>query len=132
MGVQVPCVKQIKNPIALARRVLDYGEHVLLVGDRALAFAQFCEMKTYPEDYFITEARIQQSMESNVDDTIERGPYPKHFFMGLSWYHTEIGKGISFTKMKADDKPEHISLGDLAINHIRFRILEELIPGDRP
>jgi transglutaminase-like putative cysteine protease len=70
-------------------------------------------------------------MESNVDDTIERGPYPERFFMGLSWYHTEIGKGISFTKMKADDKPEHISLGDLAINHIRFRVLEELVPGDR-
>jgi transglutaminase-like putative cysteine protease len=68
-------------------------------------------------------------MESNVDDTVDRGPYPERFFMGLSWYHTEIGKGIPFTKMKADDKPEHISLGDLAINHIRFRILEELVPG---
>ncbi len=67
-------------------------------------------------------------MESNVDDTIERGPYPQRFFMGLSWYHTEIGKGISFTKMKADNKPENFSLGDLAINHIRFRILAELIP----
>ncbi len=67
-------------------------------------------------------------MESNVDDTIDRGPYPQRFFMGLSWYHTEIGKGISFSKMKADDKPEHFSLSDLAINHIRFRILDELIP----
>ncbi len=68
-------------------------------------------------------------MESNVDDTIERGPYPQRFFMGLSWYHTEIGKGISFTKMTADTKPENFSLGDLAINHIRFRILDELIPN---
>jgi transglutaminase-like putative cysteine protease len=68
-------------------------------------------------------------MESNVDDTIERGPYPERFFMGLAWYHTEIGKGISFTKMTADVKPENFSLGDLAINHIRFRILDELIPG---
>ncbi len=67
-------------------------------------------------------------MESNVDDTIERGPYPQRFFMGLSWYHTEIGKGISFSKMNADNKPENFSLSDLAINHIRFRILDELIP----
>ncbi len=67
-------------------------------------------------------------MESNVDDTIERGPYPERFFMGLSWFHTEIGKGISFTKMTADEKPENFSLGDLAINHIRFRILDELVP----
>jgi transglutaminase-like putative cysteine protease len=72
-------------------------------------------------------------MESNVDDIIDRGPYPERFFMGLAWYHTEIGKGISFEKMKAADKPEHLSMGDLAINHIRFRILDELIPnlGDR-
>jgi transglutaminase-like putative cysteine protease len=67
-------------------------------------------------------------MESSVDDTVERGPYPKRFFMGLAWYHTEIGKGISFEKMIAPDKPAHVSMGDLAINHIRFRILEELIP----
>ncbi|WP_373541214.1 transglutaminase domain-containing protein [Chamaesiphon sp.] len=67
-------------------------------------------------------------MESNMDDTIERGPYPTRFFMGLAWYHTEIGKGISFEKMKAADKPEHLSMGDLAINHIRFRILAELNP----
>lgn len=67
-------------------------------------------------------------MESSVDDTVERGPYPERFFMGLAWYHTEIGKGISFEKMKASDKPKHVTMGDLAINHIRFRILEELIP----
>jgi Transglutaminase-like superfamily len=68
-------------------------------------------------------------MESNMDDTIERGPYPQRFFMGLAWYHTEIGKGISFEKMKALDKPEHLAMGDLAINHICFRILDELIPS---
>jgi hypothetical protein len=49
--------------------------------------------------------------------------------MGLAWYHTELGKGIKFAKMTADDKPETLSMSDLAINHIRFRILEELIPG---
>ncbi|MGB7412674.1 MAG: transglutaminase domain-containing protein, partial [Thermosynechococcaceae cyanobacterium] len=27
-------------------------------------------------------------MESNVDDVVERGPYPERFFMGLAWYHT--------------------------------------------
>jgi transglutaminase-like putative cysteine protease len=67
-------------------------------------------------------------MESNVDDVIERGPYPERFFMGLAWFHTEIGKGISFEKMRAADLPESVRLGDLAINHIRFRILEELVP----
>jgi transglutaminase-like putative cysteine protease len=67
-------------------------------------------------------------MESNVDDVIDRGPYPTRYFMGLAWYHTEIGKGISFEKMKAVDRPEGVTLGDLAINHIRFQVLDELIP----
>jgi L-asparaginase / beta-aspartyl-peptidase len=53
-------VRKIKNPIALARQVLEFGEHVLLIGDGALEFADFCEMETYPAEYFITEARIQQ------------------------------------------------------------------------
>jgi transglutaminase-like putative cysteine protease len=68
-------------------------------------------------------------MESNVDDVKERGPYPERFFMGLAWYHTELGKGIKFEKMTADNLPEDFSLGDLAVNHIRFRILDELLPA---
>ncbi|MEB3355201.1 MAG: transglutaminase family protein [Synechococcales bacterium] len=67
-------------------------------------------------------------MESNVDDVIERGPYPTRFFMGLAWYHAEISRGGTFEKLKADNLPEHIKLGDLAINHIRFTILAELMP----
>ncbi|MGB8701114.1 MAG: isoaspartyl peptidase/L-asparaginase, partial [Thermosynechococcaceae cyanobacterium] len=62
----VACIKQIKNPIALARRVLEQGDHVLLVGDGALAFAQFCQMDLYPDDYFVTTARIQQLAEAQA------------------------------------------------------------------
>ena len=59
-------IRQIKNPIALARMVLNRGEHVLLMGDGALEFARFCEVETYPEDYFITESRIKQLAEVQV------------------------------------------------------------------
>ena len=67
-------------------------------------------------------------MESNVDDVIDRGPYPTRIIMGLAWYHTEIGKGVPFEKMKADNKPEDLSVSDLAINHLKFTILAELAP----
>ena len=70
-------------------------------------------------------------MESNPDDTVEGGPYPTRFFMGLAWYHMEMGKGISFENIKSEGMPvdkEKISIGELAINHVRFRILEELVP----
>lgn len=68
-------------------------------------------------------------MESNPDDVGDGGPYPTRFFMGLSWYHIEIGKGITFetvTSQGARLTKEDIPIGDLAINHIRFTILKEL------
>lgn len=63
-------------------------------------------------------------MESNPDDVVERGPYPTRFFMGLPWYHVEMGKGIRFETTNYRD--QGVRLGDLALNHIRFRILGEL------
>ncbi|MCU0569023.1 MAG: transglutaminase [Oculatellaceae cyanobacterium Prado106] len=67
-------------------------------------------------------------MESNVDDVVENGPYPTRFFMGLPWYHAEMSKGVSFEKIAAPDLPEGVSIGDLALNHVRFTILGELLP----
>ncbi|MEA5502975.1 transglutaminase family protein [Halotia wernerae UHCC 0503] len=70
-------------------------------------------------------------MESNPDDVGNDGPYPTRFFMGLCWYHIEIGKGIPFETLSSQGTrltKEDIPLGDLAINHIRFMILKELPP----
>ncbi len=67
-------------------------------------------------------------MESNPDDVAERGPYPTRFFMGLPWNHVELGKGIRFETTNM--REQGIRLGELAINHVRFTILEELaVPG---
>ena len=74
-------------------------------------------------------------MESNPDDVVDGGPYPKRFFMGLSWYHAEIGKGITFETLTSEGLPvakEKASIGDLAINHVRFTILQELQPNKVP
>jgi transglutaminase-like putative cysteine protease len=70
-------------------------------------------------------------MESNPDDIIEGGPYPTRFFMGLAWYHAEMAKGVPFEKLYSEGQPipkEQVSIGSLAINHVRFIILEELAP----
>ncbi len=60
-------------------------------------------------------------MESNPDDTGAR-PYPTRWFMGLPWYHVEIGKGITFETIR----PQPFSIVELALNHVRFKILREL------
>ena len=71
-------------------------------------------------------------MESNPDDLFEGGPYPTRFFMGLAWYHAEMAKDTSFeviTSKRVKIEKETVSIGELALNHIRFVILEELQPG---
>jgi hypothetical protein len=70
-------------------------------------------------------------MESNPDDLGYESAHPTRFFMGLCWYHIEIGKGISFESLISKGvklKKEEVAIGDLAINHIRFTILDELPP----
>jgi transglutaminase-like putative cysteine protease len=66
-------------------------------------------------------------MESNPDD-IGTGPYPTRFFMGLPWYHAEIAKGIPFQRLTTPNGKVDVSIGELAINHVRFTILGELAP----
>lgn len=70
-------------------------------------------------------------MESNPDDIHEGGPYPTRFFMGLAWYHAEMAKNVPFETITQNGQSidkTRLSIGDLALNHVRFTILEELIP----
>ncbi len=70
-------------------------------------------------------------MESNVDDVMEGGPYPTRFFMGLPWYHVEMAKGVPFERIKKAEQDLEVKIGELAINHVRFKILAELPPVGR-
>ncbi|OKH22315.1 transglutaminase [Hydrococcus rivularis NIES-593] len=72
-------------------------------------------------------------MESNPDDMVEGGPYPTRFFMGLAWYHAEMAKGIPFETLTSEGvlvPKEKVSIGELAINHVQFTLLEELEPEE--
>lgn len=50
-------VRRVKNPVALARLVLDRSAHVMLAGAGAEAFAEEQGMTFVPEEYFFTERR---------------------------------------------------------------------------
>lgn len=52
-------VTNIKNPISLARAVLDHSEHVMLSGKGAEDFALSRGMDTISADWFYTESRYQ-------------------------------------------------------------------------
>jgi beta-aspartyl-peptidase (threonine type) len=53
----VACVRGIRNPIALARRVLDDARHVLLAGEGAERFARENGVASAAEAWLVTEER---------------------------------------------------------------------------
>ncbi len=53
----VAAVRGVKNPILLARRVMEASPHVLLAGEGAEQFAREQGLELVPEDYFFTQRR---------------------------------------------------------------------------
>ena len=62
----VAAIGNIANPIQLARLIMDGSEHVLLIGEGALHFAQHCGLKLTPDHYFFTRDRIKQLEEARL------------------------------------------------------------------
>lgn len=60
----VAFVKNIRNPIRLARLVMEKTEHVLLAGEGANQFAEQLGIETEPDEYFFTEHRWLQLQEA--------------------------------------------------------------------
>ncbi|MGB5338110.1 MAG: isoaspartyl peptidase/L-asparaginase family protein [Gammaproteobacteria bacterium] len=56
----VAAIENIANPVQLARLVMTESEHVLLIGEGALRFADHCGMPRTPEIYFLTPERVEQ------------------------------------------------------------------------
>jgi len=57
-------ISNIANPIQLARLVMDGSEHILLIGEGAMRFAEHCGMPHTPDHYFITPERVAQLDEA--------------------------------------------------------------------
>lgn len=60
----VAFVRNIRNPIALARLVMEKTEHVLLAGEGANQFAEQLEIHAEPDEYFFTEHRWLQLQDA--------------------------------------------------------------------
>ena len=60
---------QIKNPVELAKAVMQRSEHVMLAGSGAEEFAQSVGFEFVPQSYFYTEARWNQLQRIRGGDT---------------------------------------------------------------
>jgi beta-aspartyl-peptidase (threonine type) len=56
----VACVRGVRNPIVLARRVLDDGRHVLLAGEGAERFARESGIELAPRAWLVTRERERE------------------------------------------------------------------------
>lgn len=60
----VAAVKNIKNPVVLARAIMEKSEHVMMNGVGAFNFAQENNIEIVPDDYFFTQHRFDQWLEA--------------------------------------------------------------------
>lgn len=74
-------VKDIKNPIRLARTVMEKSEHVLLTGSGASQFAVQQGFKLVPNSYFVTDRR-QKELQELLNKEREAGINDKHGTVG--------------------------------------------------
>lgn len=67
----VAAVQGIKNPISLARAVLEKTEHVLLIGQGAEEFAKTQGFDFFDDDYFFDEFRFNQWKQAQAESKIQ-------------------------------------------------------------
>ncbi|GLQ95886.1 isoaspartyl peptidase/L-asparaginase family protein [Dyella mobilis] len=76
-------VHRVKNPILLARAVMEHSSHVMLVGDGAEEFAKEQGITLVDPSYFRTEERWQQLQKALKEDAQKQPPADvetaKHF-----------------------------------------------------
>ena len=66
----VAAVRHIRNPIELARLVLDESPHVMLIGEGAEKWAVSQDIELVPTEYFYTEERWKQLERARSKDQI--------------------------------------------------------------
>ncbi len=67
----IASVQNVKNPISLARRVMDHSSHVLISGNGAFEFAHKQKVELEDDEYFFDELRYQQWKEMEGTDNYQ-------------------------------------------------------------
>ena len=69
-------LRHVKNPIRLARAVMEHSPHVMMVGEGAESFAQTQGVELVPESYFRTEERWQDLQRALEEEKKKAAPSP--------------------------------------------------------
>lgn len=74
-----------RNPVLLARAVLERSPHVLLAGEGAMALAREMGLAFEPESYFFTQERwdsLQQTLAQEASGALDSDPSRRHGTVG--------------------------------------------------
>jgi beta-aspartyl-peptidase (threonine type) len=84
-------VKHIKNPISLARLVMEKSPHVMMDGDGAEAFAKQNGIELVDQKYFFTEERWQQLQKEKDQQKKAGGAGGNKFIISDQGRHGTVG-----------------------------------------
>ncbi len=79
MAGAVSGIQQIKNPISLARLIMEKTDHVFLAGKGAMDFAERMNCAQEPDSYFFTQQRFDQLNEIRESDKMQLDHSDKKF-----------------------------------------------------
>jgi len=71
MAGAVGGVTTVKNPILLARAIMERSDHVMMVGKGAEAFAATCDLEIVDPSYFYTEKRWKSLQDILKQDSVK-------------------------------------------------------------
>ena len=71
MAGAVAGVKNVKNPITLAKSVMQHSNHVFMAGQGAEIFAKQLNIEMAPNEYFFEQMRYDQLIQAKSNDRIE-------------------------------------------------------------
>ncbi len=67
----VAAVSNIKNPVQLAKMIMEHTEHVMLVGEGAEALGKKLNIQFEPDTYFYSEQRYEQLQQALREDRVQ-------------------------------------------------------------
>jgi len=98
----VATLKTVKNPISLARLVMEKSPHVMMIGEGAQKFARENGVETVPQSYFFTQRRFD-ALKRIQEEEKKKAEAEK------------AGKKVSLVESKKDEN-RHGTVGAVALD----------------
>ncbi len=107
----VAFVKNVKNPVKLARLVMEKTEHILLAGQGANEFAEQMKVEFENDEYFFTDFRYEQFLKAKAANKVQ-----------LDHTAEEKGFKVQSSKFKVQNEEKSKDKGQKTKDEIKSKI----------